>query len=142
MSDWSSDAAQKLRRKQEFEKLKAELELQHGKLLENGAPVLWDALRKQLEIRCADFNSEDGMRDTLTFANVNQHKVRIEANRRNNIEVECSPTQYSVFVSGRFASSYKMELVDGTSEVRFSSGHQTFLAHEIAQKILAELLGI
>ena len=82
------------------------------------------------------------MRDTLTFANVNQYKVRIEANRKNNIEVECNSTRYAIYVSGRFASSYNMELVDGTREVRFTFGHQTFLAHEVAKKIISELLGI
>jgi hypothetical protein len=143
MSDWSSDAAKRIQRQQDDERIKAEKELQENKLLELDAPRLWQELRDLLIQMCNEFNSEPGMSNQLKFANKRATDLSIEYPARNrSLSISFDSARRSVMVMGCIAASYKM-IVNAAREVSMVDANTLSIATgEIAKKTMTGLLGI
>ncbi len=143
MSDWSSDAAKRIQKKLDEERIKAEKELQEDKLVELNAPRLWRELRDSLIQMCNEFNSEPGMQGALLF-DQKHSELRIEyPGRSQNVSISFDSTRHSVMVSGTIAASYSISIKRGSREVSFmDANNMSAPIHEISKKTLNGILGM
>lgn len=146
VSDWSSHAAQRIQQKQQEEQVKNERALQEDRLLETNSRRLWDELRNTLIQMCGEFNAEAGMRDTFTWSREDPLELRIEDSKQHkNISLAFDSRRHTVSTRGASPTKdfFSISVLKGTREVSFVNVSQSPVAvHEIAQKVLNDLLGI
>jgi len=144
MSDWSRDAAARIKRREDEERIKNETALAQNRLLELNAPALWQRLRELLVQMCNELNSEPAMRDALLLNQKDSNDLRIDYPARNGaISISFDPQRHYVMVSGTMGASYQIRPQLGTQEISFTDGNGMRLQiHEIGRKILNELLRI
>ena len=145
VSDWSSYAAGRIQQKKQEEQIKNERALQEDRLLETNSRRLWDELRNTLIQMCGEFNAEQGMRDTFTWSREDPLELRIEDSRQHkNISLSFDSQRHTVGTRlGAVKDFYSIAVLTGTREVSFVNISQHPVAvHEIAQKVLNDLLGI
>jgi hypothetical protein len=148
MSDWSSYAAQRVKRQRENNNLKDARMSHDERLLAEYAPGRWEELRRIFLEMCSQFNAEPEMRDTLAYDNSNPNALKIENTQTKMVlRVTFDPEHYEIKIGGlggpsATAAYYKIAVVPGQRETHFIEGSNSVAAHEIARKALDSLLGI
>jgi len=148
MSDWSSYAAQRVKRQRENNGLKNSRASQDARLLAEYAPGRWEELRRVFLEMCSQFNAEPEMREALAYDNSNPQALKIEnTHTKMTLRITFDPEHSEIKIGGlsgptATAAPYKIALVPGQRETYFTDGSNSVAAHEIARKALDSLLGI
>ena len=68
MSDWSRKAAQLVQMNRDAKLIQNKKAIQEQEIYRRRAPELWKQLTDLIQQKCTDFNSEQGMSNTLKFS--------------------------------------------------------------------------
>ncbi|MGA2099174.1 MAG: hypothetical protein ABSH39_23040 [Candidatus Acidiferrum sp.] len=148
MSDWSTNAAGRVRQQQQNNNIRDARALQEERLLDEYAPSRWEELRNTLMQMCSDFNAEAGMRNSFAYDNSNPDGLKVEyIPKAISARVTFSRERHEIKVGGLIGPAvgelvYKIAVVPGQRETYFLDGNNSIQAHEIARNVLDRLLGI
>ncbi len=151
MSDWSKYAAHRLQSKSEEERIKSEIAMQMGNLLNQQSSQRWEELRNEFVRMAAELNSETGMSGTLSYGDSKPETLHIENTiTRRRVNVTFEKANHRIATDDRFGRTYHIAVVPETLETCFMAATTrgiertggTITPNEIARNILDELLGI
>jgi hypothetical protein len=151
VSDWSEYAAQRLQNKKEEERIKSEIAIQMGHLLNQQSSQRWEELRNEFVRMAAELNSEPGLPGTLFYGDSKPGALGIENTiTRKRVNIIFDKENHRIATDDRFGRTYHIAVVPETLETCFMAATtrgiertgRTITPNEIARNILDELLGI
>lgn len=151
VSDWSKNAVQRLQSKKEEERIKNEITLQMGNLLNQQSSQRWEELRNEFVRMAAELDSEPGMSGALSCDDSKPNALSIQNTiTRKSVDITFDKESHCIATNDRFGRTYHIAVMPDTLETCFLAATtrgiertgRTITPSEIARNILDELLGI
>lgn len=135
MSDWSSDVAARLKRKEEDERLSKQRALLERDILAHSGKTKWNELYQAAVRKSTEFNAEPERKDRLSWTRGTvQERFEIEdLSTRRKVEFSYDPTYHLFRVSCQpadYEAVYDLSVVAGSS-------NQTFLAEKRSSPLVS-----
>lgn len=146
MSDWSKDAATRFAAQQKVKQVEDAKTIRDQNDLASKLAKKWADLCELFKIRCAEFNAEPGIAEVLTCDTKRTQELKITrtdnaAMLRGSFDAKRRAIHFMGPNIGKEKSEIKIELIEGSTEMRFVDNLQRILnPQDIVDISLTDLL--